>query len=43
LTASAVRDQYLVGLDKFLINGQITEQDYQQRLADLSSTYAVKE
>jgi prepilin-type N-terminal cleavage/methylation domain-containing protein len=43
LTASAVRDQYLVGLDKFLINGQITEQDYQQRLSDLNSIYAANE
>jgi prepilin-type N-terminal cleavage/methylation domain-containing protein len=43
LTASAVHDQYLVGLDKFLANGQITQQDYQQRLADLNLNYAINE
>jgi prepilin-type N-terminal cleavage/methylation domain-containing protein len=40
LTASAIRDQYVAGLDKLLANGQITNQDYQQRLADLNLTYA---
>jgi hypothetical protein len=43
MTASAVRDQYLVGLDKLLVNGQITQQDYQQRLADLNLNYAINE
>ncbi|MFA5743042.1 MAG: LamG-like jellyroll fold domain-containing protein [Candidatus Paceibacterota bacterium] len=43
LTSSAIRGQYLAGLDKLLANNQITQQDYQQRLADLNSTYAVKE
>ena len=43
LTASAVREQYAAGLDKLLASGQITNQDYQQRLADLDSTYATKE
>jgi prepilin-type N-terminal cleavage/methylation domain-containing protein len=40
LTASAVREQYAAGLDKLLAKGQITNQNYQQRLADLNSTYA---
>ncbi|MFA5743043.1 MAG: LamG-like jellyroll fold domain-containing protein [Candidatus Paceibacterota bacterium] len=43
LTASAIREQYFAGLDKLLASNQITRQDYQQRLADLNSTYAVKE
>jgi len=43
LTSSAIRDQYLAGLDELLASGQITDQDYQQRLADLNSTYAIKE
>jgi prepilin-type N-terminal cleavage/methylation domain-containing protein len=43
MTASAVRENYLAGLDKLLASGQITNQDYQQRLADLNSTYAVSE
>jgi prepilin-type N-terminal cleavage/methylation domain-containing protein len=40
LTASAISDQYVAGIDKLLANNQITSQDYQQRLADLNSTYA---
>jgi prepilin-type N-terminal cleavage/methylation domain-containing protein len=43
LTASAIREQYLAGLDKLLANNQITKKDYQQRLADLNSIYATKE
>jgi len=43
LTASVIRDQYVAGLDKLLANGQITEQDYQQRLTDLNLNYAVNE
>jgi prepilin-type N-terminal cleavage/methylation domain-containing protein len=43
LTASAIREDYLAGLDKLLANGQITNQDYQQRLTDLTSTYAINE
>jgi prepilin-type N-terminal cleavage/methylation domain-containing protein len=43
LTASAVREQYFAGLDKLLARGQITEKEYQQRLADLNLTYAVNE
>jgi len=43
LASSAVREQYAAGLDKLLANGQITQQDYQQRLVDLNSTYATNE
>jgi len=43
LPSSAVRDQYLAGLDKLLAGGQITKQDYQKRLSDLNSTYATSE
>jgi prepilin-type N-terminal cleavage/methylation domain-containing protein len=39
LTVSDIREDYLAGLDKLLANGQITKQDYQQRLAKLNSTY----
>jgi prepilin-type N-terminal cleavage/methylation domain-containing protein len=41
LTASAIREQYLAGLDKFLADNQITKQDYRQRSAELNLTYAV--
>jgi type II secretory pathway pseudopilin PulG len=41
LPASAIRENYLAGLDQLLANGQITNQDYQQRLADLNSNYAI--
>jgi hypothetical protein len=40
LTSSAIREQYLAGLDKLLTGGQITTEDYRQRLAELNSTYA---
>jgi hypothetical protein len=40
LTASNIKKNYLAGLDKLLANGQITNQNYQQRLVDLNSTYA---
>jgi prepilin-type N-terminal cleavage/methylation domain-containing protein len=40
LTASAIRDQYVAGLDKLLAKGQITNEDYQQRIASLNLTYA---
>jgi prepilin-type N-terminal cleavage/methylation domain-containing protein len=43
LTLTQIRSDYLAGLDKLLANGQITNQDYQKRLADLNSTYAVNE
>jgi prepilin-type N-terminal cleavage/methylation domain-containing protein len=43
LTASAVRDRYLSGVERLLAKGRITNEDYQQRLADLNSTYAIKE
>jgi len=41
LTASAIRDQYVAGLDKLLAKGQITNEDYQQRIASLNLTYAI--
>jgi len=43
LTASRIRESYLAGMEKIYANGQITQQDYQQRLADLDSIYATKE
>jgi prepilin-type N-terminal cleavage/methylation domain-containing protein len=43
LTASAIREQYVAGLDNFLANNQITNEEYQQRIADLNSTYAANE
>jgi len=43
LTASAVRQNYLAGLDKLLAKEQITGQDYQQRILNLNSNYAVSE
>jgi hypothetical protein len=41
LTASAVRDQYIAGLDQLLAKGAIAEENYQQRLAELNSNYAI--
>ena len=43
LSSSAIRENYLAGLDQLLANGQITNQDYQQRLADLNLAYAIEE
>ena len=43
LTASAIREDYLAGVEKLLVNNQITRQEYEKRLADLNSTYAVSE
>jgi prepilin-type N-terminal cleavage/methylation domain-containing protein len=43
LTASAVREDYLAGLDKLLANNQITEKDYQQSIVDLNLNYATNE
>jgi prepilin-type N-terminal cleavage/methylation domain-containing protein len=43
LTSSRLRENYFSGIEKLLANGQITKQEYQQRLADLNSNYAVKE
>jgi hypothetical protein len=42
-TASIIRNQYLAGLNQLLANNQITQQEYQQRLADLDSTCAARE
>jgi prepilin-type N-terminal cleavage/methylation domain-containing protein len=41
LTASAIRENYLAGLDNLLASDQISKEDYQQRLADLNSNYAI--
>jgi prepilin-type N-terminal cleavage/methylation domain-containing protein len=41
LSASVIREQYVAGLDKLLAKEQITDKDYQQRLTDLNSTYAI--
>jgi hypothetical protein len=43
ISASQAREDYLAGLNKLLADSQITQQDYQQRLADLNSIYATKE
>jgi prepilin-type N-terminal cleavage/methylation domain-containing protein len=43
LPSSAIREQYVAGLDKLLAGGQITDQDYQKRTADLNSIYATSE
>ncbi|MFA5743044.1 MAG: LamG-like jellyroll fold domain-containing protein [Candidatus Paceibacterota bacterium] len=40
LTASAIRGQYLAGLDKLLAIGEITQKEYQEKLLKLDSTYA---
>ena len=41
LADSGIRNEYLAGLDRLLAGGKITREDYQQRLSDLNSTYAV--
>jgi len=43
LTASAVHDRYLSGLDNLLASSQITEQEYQEKLSDLNLNYATNE
>jgi hypothetical protein len=43
LTASVIRSQYLAGIERLLVKGQITNEDYRDRLSDLNSTYATKE
>jgi len=40
LTASAIRGQYLAGLDKLLAGGEITQKEYQEKLLELNLTYA---
>ena len=39
---SQVVKNYLAGLDKLLASGQITEDDYQQRIAELNSNYVAR-
>jgi len=41
LSSSVIRDQYLAGLDKLLAGGQISQQDYQQRITKFYSDYAI--
>lgn len=43
LPASAIREDYLAGVEKLLNKRQITEQDYKQRLAGFNSIYAIEE
>ncbi|MFA5249045.1 MAG: LamG-like jellyroll fold domain-containing protein [Candidatus Paceibacterota bacterium] len=43
LPSSAIREQYVAGLDKLLAGGQIAQEEYQQRIAELNSTYAIEE
>ncbi|MFA5249046.1 MAG: LamG-like jellyroll fold domain-containing protein [Candidatus Paceibacterota bacterium] len=43
LPSSAIREQYVAGLDKLLAGNQITQKDYQKRIAELNSTYATNE
>jgi prepilin-type N-terminal cleavage/methylation domain-containing protein len=43
LVASDIRENYFSGIEKLLASGQITKEDYQQRLKELNLTYAVKE
>jgi len=43
LSSSAVRKQYVAGLDKLLAKGKITEEEYQKNILRLSLTYATKE
>ena len=43
LPASAVRSQYLAGIEKLYAGGRITIDEYQQRLSKLNSTYATSE
>jgi len=40
LSVSAIRGQYLAGLDKLLAGGQITRKEYQENLSRSNSTYA---
>jgi len=43
LTSSAVQDRYLAGLEHLLADGQITEQEYQEKLSELNLNYAANE
>lgn len=40
LTASAIQQHYIAGLDRLLVKGVITKENYKQRLAELSLDYA---
>ena len=41
LPSSAIRERYLAGLDKLSAGGQISQQDYQQRITKFYSDYAI--
>jgi hypothetical protein len=41
LTASAVRQNYLAGVEKLYASGQITNEDRQQRISELNLIYAI--
>ena len=43
LASSVIRNQYLAGIDQLLVKGQITNEEYQKRLSDINSTYAIEE
>ena len=43
LTASAIRENYLTEVENLYDSEKITKEEYDQRLADLNSTYATKE
>jgi hypothetical protein len=43
LPLSAIRKDYIAGLDQLLAEGQITKEDYRQRLTGLDPTYSVNE
>jgi prepilin-type N-terminal cleavage/methylation domain-containing protein len=42
-TLSFIRDQYLTGIENLLSEEQITNEEYQQRISTLNSTYATSE
>jgi prepilin-type N-terminal cleavage/methylation domain-containing protein len=43
LTLSAIRENYLAGLEELHITSQIADEEYRQRMVDLNSTYATSE
>jgi len=43
LASSDVREKYLSGLDRLLVKGAMTSEEYQQRISKLNSTYAINE
>jgi len=43
MTASNIRQDYLAGLGHLLASGQVTEEEYQKKLAELDIIYAINE